>query len=73
MTTKTRGLGRPGGIMLLALLGLTLVLASAAAAGPLPVGTLDPISIPKYQEPLVIPPAMPLAGTKTVKSKKIDY
>jgi spore coat protein A, manganese oxidase len=59
--------------MLLALLGLTLVLASAAAAGPLSVGTLDPISIPKYQEPLVIPPAMPLAGTKTVKGKKIDY
>jgi len=73
MTTKIRGLGRPGGIMMLALLGLTLLLASSAAADSLPAGTLDPTSIPKYQEPLVIPPAMPLSGTKPVKGKKIDY
>ena len=59
--------------MLLAVLGLALLLASAAAADTLPVGTLDPLSIPKYQEPLVIPPAMPLYGTKSVKGQKIDY
>ena len=69
MTTKIHGLGKPGGIMLLALLGLTLLLASAAAA-ELPVGTIDPASIPKYQEPLVIPPAMPLSGTKTVRVRR---
>lgn len=74
MATRIRGLGKPGRIMLLALLGLTLVLASAAAADdPPPVGTLDPTSIPKYQEPLVIPPAMPLSSTKKVKGKKVDY
>ncbi len=73
MTTRIRGLGTTGSIMLLALLGLTLLLASAAAADSLPVGTIDPDSIPKYQEPLVIPPAMPLSGTKTVKGKKLDY
>jgi len=72
-TTKIRGLGMWGAIMLFALLSLTLALASAAAADSLPVGTLDPASIPKYQEPLVIPPAMPLSGTTTVRGKKIDY
>ncbi len=30
-----------------------------AFAQPLPGGTLDPTSIPKYEAPLVIPPAMP--------------
>ena len=73
MTTRIRGLGTAGSLMLLALLGFTLLLASAAAADSLPVGTIDPDSIPKYQEPLVIPPAMPLSGTKTVKGKKVDY
>ena len=73
MTTKTRGLRLTGAMMLLALLGLTFALVSPAAASALPAGTLDPATIPKYQEPLVIPPAMPLSGTKTVKGKKIDY
>ena len=59
--------------MLLALLGLTLVVASMAAADTLPVGTLDPDSIPKYQEPLVIPPAMPLSGTNTVKGLSLIH
>jgi hypothetical protein len=33
--------------------------ATGAFAAPLPGGTLDPLSIPKYVEPLVIPPLMP--------------
>ena len=72
MTTKIRGLSWPGGIMLLALMTISLILASAARAET-PAGTIDPTAIPKYQEPLVIPPAMPLSGTKKVKGRNIDY
>ena len=44
----------------LAVLALVLAFTSApAGAAPLPGGSLDPTTIPKYQEPLVIPPAMP--------------
>jgi spore coat protein A len=32
-------------------------------ATPIPGGTLDPLSIPKYQTPLLIPPVMPKART----------
>ena len=51
-----------GVVTTLSLAVLTLVLAvtsAPAGAAPLPGGSLDPTSIPKYQEPLVIPPAMP--------------
>ncbi|HEX6669721.1 MAG TPA: multicopper oxidase domain-containing protein, partial [Gemmatimonadales bacterium] len=37
------------------------VAASTAAAAPLPWGTLNPLTIPKYVTPLVVPPAMPNA------------
>jgi len=37
--------------------------ATAALAQPLPGGTLDPLSIPKYVTPLVIPPVMNNDGT----------
>jgi spore coat protein A len=38
-------------------------------------GTLDPTSIPKYQDPLIIPPAMPRTSKIAVKggNKNIDY
>jgi hypothetical protein len=39
------------------------------AYAQLPGGTLDPDTIPKYVDPLVIPPAMP----KTSTEGKIDY
>ncbi|HRQ36965.1 MAG TPA: multicopper oxidase domain-containing protein [Chloroflexota bacterium] len=43
-------------------------------AAPLFAGTLDPANIPKYQTPLLIPPAMPRAGKITVRGgKNIDY
>ena len=38
-------------------------------AKPLPGGSLNPLSIPKFLMPLVIPPAMP----KTGKIGAIDY
>ncbi|WP_250573552.1 multicopper oxidase family protein [Nonomuraea sediminis] len=38
-------------------------------AEPVPGGTLDPTTIPKYVTPLVIPPAMP----RTLKAHKFDY
>jgi spore coat protein A len=40
-------------------------LAPEAFAAPLPGGSLDPLSIPKYAQPLVVPPAMPAAGPNT--------
>ncbi len=43
-------------------------------AAPIPGGTLDPLSIPKYRTPLLIPPAMPRAGKiKVAGGKNIDY
>ncbi|RMF93150.1 MAG: bilirubin oxidase, partial [Nitrospinota bacterium] len=45
-----------------------------ALALPVPGGTLDPLSIPKYQMPLVIPPAMPRSRKiKRRKGKNADY
>ena len=32
-------------------------------AQAIPGGTLDPLLVPKYQTPLLIPPVMPKAGT----------
>ena len=43
-------------------LGLFFCFQTASAA-PVPGGTLDPTSIPKYEAPLVIPPVMPKSGT----------
>src|SRR5688572_11837960 len=40
----------------------------------IPGGTLDPGRVPKYQTPLLIPPAMPRAGKiKRPGKKQIDY
>ncbi len=48
--------------------GATLT-ASNTFAAPLPGGTLDPTTIPKYISPLVIPPAMP----KSSSDPAVDY
>lgn len=49
--------------------GVTRVFAQA-----LPGGTLDPLAVPKFQTPLLIPPVMPKAGTIRQKGgKNIDY
>jgi hypothetical protein len=42
-------------------------------AEPLPGGSLDPTSIPKYQQPLVIPPAMPRTLLPRRGQEKVDY
>ena len=40
----------------------------------IPGGTLDPLAVPKYQTPMLIPPVMPRAGTIKVKGgKNADY
>jgi len=48
------------------------LLATGAFAVPLPGGTLDPLTIPKYVTPLVIPPEMPKSA-KQPGFPKADY
>ena len=44
------------------------------AIAQIPGGTLDPLVIPKYQTPLLIPPVMPKAGTIVRRGgKNVDY
>jgi spore coat protein A, manganese oxidase len=46
----------------------------AVVRAAIPGDTLDPLSIPKYQTPLLVPPAMPRAAKIKVKGgKNIDY
>jgi spore coat protein A len=53
--------------------GATTFLRRAFGA-PIPGGTLDPLSIPKYQTPMLIPPVMPRAGTVKYKmGQNADY
>ena len=43
-------------------------------AVPIPGGTLDPVSVPKYLTPLLVPPVMPRAGTVKIKGgQNADY
>jgi FtsP/CotA-like multicopper oxidase with cupredoxin domain len=58
--------------------GLLLItqagLARRVDAIPLPGGSLDPLAIPKFVAPLVVPPAMPRTAKLRVKrGKNIDY
>ena len=47
---------------------------SLRAQAQIPGGSLDPLSVPKYVTPLLIPPVMPRAGTiKQKGGKPIDY
>jgi spore coat protein A, manganese oxidase len=48
--------------------GLPFKIPVAAAA--IPGGSLDPTSVPKYQTAMLIPPAMPRAGTTTMPGGK---
>jgi FtsP/CotA-like multicopper oxidase with cupredoxin domain len=44
------------------------------AGAQIPGGTLDPLSVPKYQTPLLVPPVMPRAATLTMPGgKPADY
>jgi spore coat protein A, manganese oxidase len=61
-------------IVVLACFILIPWIVPSALAAPIPGGTLDPLSVPKYQTPLLIPPVMPKAGTIIQKGgKNIDY
>jgi spore coat protein A, manganese oxidase len=45
-----------------------------AEAAPIAGGTLDPLAVPKFVTPLLIPPVMPKAGTIKLKGgKNADY
>jgi spore coat protein A, manganese oxidase len=47
---------------------------SIPAVAQVPAETLDPLLVPKYQAPLLVPPAMPRAGTITrTGGKPVDY
>ncbi len=77
---KTSIVERPhwtGGLaaaLLLPVLALVLALTAApAGAETLPGGSLDPTTIPKYREPLVIPPAMPRTQVINARGRQIDY
>ena len=83
---KTLGSERRARRRLVRLLGpgllavAVLVLAASPAVSspppppnPVPGGSLDPTTIPKYKEPLVIPPAMPRTQVLNEKGKQIDY
>src|SRR5512133_3276984 len=48
------------------------VLVQPAVAAPVPGGTLDPLTIPKYVTPLVIPPVMPKSTASPAPAADYD-
>jgi spore coat protein A len=60
MDTKKKTMGAAFGAVLV---GATAFHSTGTLGSPLPGGTLDPTTIPKYVTPLVIPPVMNNAGT----------
>ena len=49
-------------------------MSAPAALAAIPVGTLNPLGVPKYQTPMLIPPVMPTARKITDRrGQKIDY
>jgi FtsP/CotA-like multicopper oxidase with cupredoxin domain len=50
-----------------------LFAAGASFADPLPGGTLDPLTIPKYVDPLPIPGVMPKTPNANLSASGIDY
>jgi FtsP/CotA-like multicopper oxidase with cupredoxin domain len=76
---KRATLGRRAFLKLGAMTGLGAYLFSKcgfvgrAEAVPLPGGTLNPTTIPKYAMPLVVPPAMPRTSRITRQGTPIDY
>ncbi len=72
MTTRRQFLAYSG--------GTTLALFAYDAAGmkrtvtEMPGGTLDPMTVPKFATPLLVPPVMPRAGTiRLTGGKNADY
>ena len=52
---------KPWGILSVSLILVMAWISATALAAPLPGGTLNPLTIPKYVQPLIIPPEMPSA------------
>lgn len=55
--------------LLVTVAGLMIITAADVLAAPVPGGSLDPTTIPKYVSPLVIPPEMP----KSISDPAVDY
>ena len=48
-------------------------MSSPVALAAIPGGSLDPLSVPKYETPLLIPPVMPKADTIVRRGQTVDY
>ena len=48
-------------------------ISGPVALGAIPGGSLDPLSVPKYRTPLLIPPVMPKADTVVRQGQAVDY
>ena len=48
-------------------------MGSPVALAAIPGGSLDPLSVPKYETPLLIPPVMPQADTIVRRGQTVDY
>ena len=48
-------------------------MSAPVALAAIPGGSLGPLSVPKYQTPLLIPPVMPKADTITRRGQTVDY
>jgi spore coat protein A, manganese oxidase len=76
---KQKGFSRRAFIKLCGAAGLALCLplkwgGARTVYAAIPGGTLDPLAVPKFVTPLLIPPVMPKAGTiKQRGGKNIDY
>jgi len=67
-----RGFIKLSGASMVAVLAMRHKVLRIQAA--IPGGTLDPLTVSKYQTPLLIPPVMPMAGTVKLKGgKNADY
>jgi spore coat protein A, manganese oxidase len=56
------------------LLGRVPGVSAPVALAQIPGGTLDPVLVPKFQTPLLVPPVMPRADTITQRGgKNVDY
>ncbi len=61
-----------GFLILAAITAVCWSTVAPVAAAPLPGGTLDPLSIPKYVTPLVIPPEMPKSTISSAPAASYD-
>ncbi len=68
-----RGFFKISGTSLIAVFAMRNKVLRVLAA-PIPGGSLDPLTVPKFQTPLLIPPVMPKAGTfSQMEGKPGDY